>query len=310
MKKLSEINLNLLNVLDVLLTERNTTSAAKKLHLTQPSISYSLKQLREIFDDDLLAKKNFSSTMYLTPLAKTLIMPVREAVQNIEGIFMLKEFDPATSRRCFKVAATDYAIGSIFPKLMKSIRREAPFVTFHFSGVEYSKITEQIEMDDIDMGIASFNLEFFNKSSIIAEPLTSIQSVCFADKAHPAFQGDSLSLNDYMQYPHIIGRFPKPASIYTVENDVMKDYIDTGNIQNISIHNTTEAVSLIPGSDYIGIACADLVEKYADFYGLTYRKPPFEIHDLTVSLCRHENKNNDKAVLWLISKIKDIIIHK
>lgn len=304
-KKLSEINLNLLNVLDILLTEKNTTSAGKKLHLTQPTVSYSLKQLREIFDDELLVKNNFSSSMYLTPLAKSLIKPVREAVQNLENIFKLKEFDPATSRRQFKIATTDYAIYSIISKLIKEVRNEAPLITFYIADIEYSRVKEQLEVEDIDIAIGGVDLEK-EKGTIVYEFLMDIEPVCWADKNHPAFQSSTLSLEEYMKYPHMIVRYPKSGSTSSIENTIMKDYVDSGSITNLSIHNTTEGICLLEGTDYICLGGKDVGLRYADFSGLAYRKPPFEVQSFTILACRHINKDNDEAVLWLMSKIKEI----
>lgn len=51
-----KINLNLLKVILVLMQELHVTSAAKKLHITQPAVSNSLNQLRALFDDELFIR--------------------------------------------------------------------------------------------------------------------------------------------------------------------------------------------------------------------------------------------------------------
>ena len=50
-------NLNLLPTLKVLLETRNISRAAELLHLSQPSISKQLGQLRSEFDDELLVRE-------------------------------------------------------------------------------------------------------------------------------------------------------------------------------------------------------------------------------------------------------------
>lgn len=48
------INLNLILHLDALLSEKSVSAAAEKVFVSQPAMSSSLKQLRELFKDPLL----------------------------------------------------------------------------------------------------------------------------------------------------------------------------------------------------------------------------------------------------------------
>ncbi len=79
------------------------------------------------------------------------------------------------------------------------------------------------------------------------------------------------------------------------------------NELNILIHNTTEGLSLLQGTDYIVIGCRRTFEKYKKMYDLSIKPPPFSVKDVEFSACYHKNKENDKAVLWILSKIKEIV---
>ena len=70
------LDLNLLVALDVLLEERNITRAADRLNLSQSGASTALTRMREFFGDQLLVP--MGRRMVLTPLAQTLVTPVRE----------------------------------------------------------------------------------------------------------------------------------------------------------------------------------------------------------------------------------------
>ena len=50
---LSRLDLNLLNVFDMLMQERNVTRAAERLHLSQSTVSHALGRLRQALDDPL-----------------------------------------------------------------------------------------------------------------------------------------------------------------------------------------------------------------------------------------------------------------
>ncbi|PZR48470.1 helix-turn-helix domain-containing protein [Paraburkholderia fungorum] len=54
---LRRLNLNLLPILYELLHSKNVSEAARHLNLTQSAVSGSLRQLREIFKDELLIQR-------------------------------------------------------------------------------------------------------------------------------------------------------------------------------------------------------------------------------------------------------------
>jgi len=70
---LQRINLNLLVSLDILLSKKSVTQAAKKLFLSQAAISNNLQQLRKIFKNDLLIrqKNNTGRLCFLQTCCKT-----------------------------------------------------------------------------------------------------------------------------------------------------------------------------------------------------------------------------------------------
>jgi len=57
MNDLRRIDLNLLVILDALLTEQHVTRAAERLHLSQPAVSHALARLRDLLGDPLLVRQ-------------------------------------------------------------------------------------------------------------------------------------------------------------------------------------------------------------------------------------------------------------
>jgi len=81
--QLSHFDLNLLRSLDALLAERNVTRASERLFVTQQAMSGALRRLREHFENELLVR--VGRQMELTPLARSLAHPVREALLKVES---------------------------------------------------------------------------------------------------------------------------------------------------------------------------------------------------------------------------------
>ena len=102
----TDLDLNLLRVLDAVLRERSVTAAAARLGLTQPAVSNALARLRAAFDDALFVRT--PSGMAPTPFARELDDPVRQALALIESALAHGGgFDPATSKRAFRFYMSD-----------------------------------------------------------------------------------------------------------------------------------------------------------------------------------------------------------
>ena len=79
---LSSIDLNLLVVLEALISESHVGRAARKIGLSQPATSHALKRLRDLLGDPLLVR--IGSRMELTPRAIGLRESLAEALQRVE----------------------------------------------------------------------------------------------------------------------------------------------------------------------------------------------------------------------------------
>ena len=123
MDDLRRIDLNLLLTLHALLTEQHVTRAAVRLHKSQPAVSHALAQLRDIFDDPLLVRRENGLT--LTARARDLLGPLDDALGQLNGLVGESTFDAAHARRCFRLALSDYGARSVLPALMRRLRREA-----------------------------------------------------------------------------------------------------------------------------------------------------------------------------------------
>jgi DNA-binding transcriptional LysR family regulator len=122
---MSKVDLNLLVYLDVLLRECNVTRAAEELSISQPAMSNSLRRLRDLFDDPILVRTSEGMTptdraVELQPLVRTVLAAAEQA------ILPKTDFDPAASRRIFRIMASDYTEATLVPVLLSRLRKQAP----------------------------------------------------------------------------------------------------------------------------------------------------------------------------------------
>jgi DNA-binding transcriptional LysR family regulator len=178
---LRSIDLNLLVVLNALLTEMHVTRAADRVGLSQPAMSNALSRLRHIFKDDLLVRG--AGGMQATPRALALAEPVRQALRQIERLLSSEgAFDPATSSRDFTVRLSDLLGFLLLPPLYALLQKAAPGLGFDVVHLSPTATVEALERDEVDLAI-SMGLE--HASSIKSEVLMHDRMVCVMRSEHP-----------------------------------------------------------------------------------------------------------------------------
>src|SRR5882672_5694000 len=97
----------LLLIFQALLRTRRTTAAAARLGLTQSTVSHALTRLRALFADPLFRRRPHG----LEPTRRALeLAPRIDALIDLATATISREggFDPARSRRRFRVMAAEY----------------------------------------------------------------------------------------------------------------------------------------------------------------------------------------------------------
>jgi DNA-binding transcriptional LysR family regulator len=196
---ISRIDLNLLVVLDAIYTEGGITRAAGKLHLTQPAISHSLGRLRELFRDELFSREG--RAMVPTPLARSLIEPVRRALRGLEvTLNELESFDPATTRKRFTLAVRDVFESTVLPSLLKTVSRKAPSVDIAAVQVERREFESELAAGTLD---AALDVLLPLSEQIRHKRISHDRHVVVARKGHPAVR-KGLTLPTYLKQHHVL----------------------------------------------------------------------------------------------------------
>ncbi len=294
---LYKINLNLLKVFVVLMREQHVSTAADSLELTQPAVSNSLQQLRELFQDELLIRSG--KKMVPTQKALLLVPQIQQALNQLEKvIFFSEEFDYKTSSREFRLGMTDYAEYVLLPKLYEKIKEVAPHIslkvlTYH----EFSP--EDFESEKLEMGIG---LEKKYSKQIMIERLFSDHHVCVARADHPIFKS-SLTLKKYLQAEHLA------TCIYSEELSRTDKALKKLNLERnikLTLQNFLPAFQSISSTHLVGTFSKNLVKQFEEKYNLKSVSPPFDIPIYHIAQIWHRQNNNDHGLMFLRVLIKSV----
>jgi len=193
------IDLNLLVVLDAIITEGGITRAADKLNLTQPAISHALGRLRILFDDPLFVREG--RAMRATPKARSLAEPVRRALRGLEVMLTETEsFDPATSQRRFTIGVRDVFEATLLPPLMRAIQRLAPHVQVAALMVPRGELESELAAGRLD---AALDVRWPMSEAIRRQRIAEERLVVVVRQRHPIVRR-GLDLDQYLAQEHIV----------------------------------------------------------------------------------------------------------
>ena len=295
--KLRQLDLNLLIALDVLIIEASVTKAAEKLNLSQSAMSYSLKKLRTILDDDILIRT--SKEMEVTPYARQISDRLRQILVEIQATLLEKEtFNPATSRETFRIATSDYVEATIGVNLVPQLAIQAPNMRIRINHLEKSTVMNALDNNEIDLAI---NPKLNLKSWQVQENLYQEEFVC-------VFRGgDSIteiSLADYLKRSHIL---------VSLQDDFQGEGDRILELQQQSrqvIWSTTHFMTvpfLLANSDCIALLPKRMAQRCAKAMNLKILPPPIPIEGFTVSMVWHQRHTNNLAHQWLRQQIIEAI---
>ena len=300
---LTGINLNHLVTLNTLLAEKNTTRTGQKLNMSQSTISKSLKQLREIFEDELLLRGTQSSIMLLTPKAKSLIIPVKEAIEKISNIFDTKEFNPTTAELNYRIGMTDSATIFILPKLMERFNKLSPKSTISVENIN-SIDPEVFDKFSLITAIGTFQE---TETGILSEPLHTVRHVCIADKNHIELKDNELTMDIFKKYPHIIVTHNKLINFRNVYGSIFKKIFDEYSIKCFEIPFLMSALHIIENTNCLCVTSEGIAKKFSKPFNFIYRALPFEAPPSIIRMYWKKENDMESSHIWFRNMIKDIL---
>lgn len=295
--RFNHLDLNLLVALDVLLEEQNITRAAERLHMTQSATSGVLGRLRVYFEDELLVQ--VGRKMQPTPYALVLTAPVREILLTIKSSITAKPvFDPASSKRHFRIVTSDYLISVLFSQVIQQISQEAPHITFEILGPDSHELLIRGEVDLV-MVPERYIVEGHPSQLLFEE-----EHVCVVWKDNPLI-GDSISLDQYVEMGHVSVSFGRTRHM-SIEQWLMNQYGFSRRLEVIT-HDFNTLPQLIVGTHRIATMHQRLARLYAKHLPLRILPPPVNIPIMREFMLWHRSLDGDQMHRWLREKISAII---
>lgn len=298
------LDLNLLVVLDALLTDRSATRAGERLYLSQSATSGALARLRDFFGDPLLIRGT-QNKMVLTPLAEGLAQPIRRMLLQAEDILAYNAtFDPATSTRRFRLNMGDEVATVLMTAALEKLRRLAPHVGVEILSLWPEKGQVQDLAEVLEQGEADFLIvpKQLVSSHHPMELLFADEDVCVVWSGNHLV-GKTISQEQFFSMGHIATRFGHLH--YLAETPEMMQ--ESGEERRIEVFAPTfglKATFLI-GTDLIAIMQGSLARHYARSAPLKILPLPLPHTPVSMYIQWHRYQEHDPGVRWLLQILKE-----
>jgi DNA-binding transcriptional LysR family regulator len=290
MDNLRRIDLNLLVTLEALLTERNVTRAAKRLHLSQPSVSVQLRKLRQIFTDPLLAPA--PGGMLPTTRGQALLQPLRTALSDMRLVLEPRpRFDPLTAEITWQVAAADYAEYAILMPLLAHMRKAAPGVRIAVRQAADSRMTKQLDSGAIDLGFLALDAA---PERLHSRVLFKEHYVLVARKRHPALKR-KLTVDTLCQLEYVIVS-PEGGGFRGITDTILESRGRKRRVV-LSVPHFLFVPEVVARTDLVAMLPSRLVKDRSDHIQVVV--PPLPIPSYEMAMIWHERSHLDPAHVWL-----------
>ncbi|MCY1291681.1 HTH-type transcriptional regulator SyrM 1 [compost metagenome] len=294
MNSLRGIDLNLLVVLEALLAERHISRAALRLHLSQPAVSHALGRLRQLLDDPILVRGK--GGLVLSARAHELSGPLAEALSQVRILLGPSGFQPATARRTFRLAMSDYGALVVLPRLLRALRKAAPNIDLVVSQASREGMTAQVADGEIDMALGVFS---YQPEGVQSAELFRESYACAVDAATVRDTG-RLDQVAYLARSHVL------VATHSERMDAIDAAVARlGGRRKIAcvVPHWSVAPALIAGTNLVlttarrSLSALEEDSRYAIF------DPPFALEDFTFSMIWHARTEADPAHAWLRERV-------
>lgn len=287
---LRSIDLNLLVVLEALLTERHVSRAAERLAMTQPAVSHALARLRELLDDPLLVRQG--NAMLPTARAQALARPLADVLGQVRDLVLPGGFDPARSQRRFRVGVSDYGSAVVLPGVLRRLRSTAPGMTLEAMHYPRLEILRRVGDGTLDAGMVVAPML---PEDLQGELLLREHFVCVTDRAN-IDDADTCDLQRYLAAPHL--HISIQGMHHSHVDEALRAQGLSRRIVAIAPHFMV-ATSLLPGTDLMLTVAARAVNTARLDPHLACFTPPLAVPSFDVMLVSRRDSDNDPALAWL-----------
>ncbi|MFH8798302.1 LysR family transcriptional regulator [Streptomyces sp. NPDC017936] len=285
-------DLNLARVFVLLYETGSVTATADTLHVTQPTVSYSLAKLRRHFDDELFRRTGRGLTP--TAGARRLYEPLQRALAAIDAtIRQADDFDPTTMPGRFTLALSDLGEATLLPRLVAAARERAPRVSFAVRPFDVDEAESQLRRGELDAFVAT---PVLTSHRTVRIPLFQERYVAMVAADHPRVRGHSVTAAQLAAERHATVYGPSghvlPRAVLAAHGLLDRVVVDATRLSTLPyVLEQTDLIAIVP--EYVA-------EVFTASHRVRPVRLPFETEPIEVALYVRHESSRSPSQRWLV----------
>jgi DNA-binding transcriptional LysR family regulator len=271
-------------------------------------MSNGLKRLRDLFKDPLLVRT--SDGMTPTKRALELQPVIRDVLSKLEASIQPEtDFIPETSKRTFRIMASDYAESTLLLEVIRQLAKVAPNITLDM--ITPSDVTfHDVEQGKVDMAINRFEelpLSFHQKV------VWYDRFACVVSSNNPIV--DNFTLQNYIDSKHIwVSKTGFGVGVGIDPNEVQKlGWVDAeltkiGHKRDIRVftRHYHVALQLAKVQNLVATLPSKAAALYENDPNIVILDPPFDIPPIGLKMAWSALLHHDAGHIWLRRLITEV----
>ena len=268
---------------------RSVSRAADRLFISQPSVTYSLNRLRQVFGDDLFTRRG--AEMVPTAVAREIHPRIREAVEVLDGVLRdPADFDPAVSRRTFRLQLTDIGAATLLPRVLVLVASAAPRIRIEASQLDLTRAPALAATGDLDAFVCTQRLDDprLRRDELFEQHYLG---VCAAD--HPRLP-ERPSLEQYLAEGHVSAA--GGGGLQAIGEAL--DALGTPRDVRVVLGDLLAVPALVSSTEYVGYVPRVVALRRDLSNGVRFFDLPFDLPRTTVSLYTPRREVASPELSW------------
>lgn len=288
---MTDFDLNLVRIFVLLCETRSVTATAESVHVSQPTVSYSLGKLRRHFDDELFRRSRHG--LVPTAVADRLYEPLQHSLADIQhAVTPTRAFDPSTSQARFTIGLSDLGEASLLPRLLGPLQEQAPAVSLTVRPLDTNDSPRQLSRGEVDAFIAT---PILSTPQIRRIPLFSEGYFAMVANNHPRIHGETVSATQLRAERHILaddssGHVGPRLALQTLE---LLDHVA------LRVAKFSVLPYLVQRSEMVAIVPAYAGHAYAASHPVHLLHLPISLEPLDIALYVLPERSRSPAQRWM-----------